>query len=69
MADFCYQDTREVFGDEYGCRNDMAGICGPSQMVTVLCEHCGLTRVDEDGVCIGPCDNPEHQDLYWRGGI
>ena len=63
MADFCRQCTIVVFGEEYADKNDMQGLCEPDEMAAVLCEHCGHTWVDNEGVCLGNCLEPEHINL------
>lgn len=51
MADFCKQCSLENFGEDY---KDFQ-FTAPDGMVTaVLCEGCGPTYVDNDGVCV--CD-------------
>lgn len=63
MADFCLQDTIEIWGKEVAIKNDMKGLCKDDEMVAVLCEHCGNTWVDSNGFCIGPCDL--HHEEYF----
>ena len=48
MADFCSQCARELLGEDCG---DMRGLCGPGEVVSVLCEGCGGTLVDSEGRC------------------
>lgn len=60
MADFCKQCSIATFGED---GKDLAGITTAQQMsegkaAVVICEGCGLTYVDPDGVCINPhCDH------------
>lgn len=73
MADFCWQDTLEVFGEEWVEKNDMKGLCGPDEMVGVLCESCGWTYVDSEGKCLGCPWHPIYgpmtlEEEYWMLG-
>ena len=55
MADFCYDCTEELFGQQYAKNNDMAGIVSREEheqhgmTAKVLCEGCGLIEVDHRG--------------------
>ena len=47
MADFCYDCTNEMFGENHdgqplGPRNDIAGIADDEDVVPALCEGCGV---------------------------
>lgn len=59
MADLCQQCTQEIFGVDWD--NDLYGLCGPDEIVRVLCEGCGWTDVNEEGVCVNP-ECPRHGD-------
>ena len=55
MAQFCYQCTQDHFGD--GNKNDFQnlskrGDTDKGLYVGVLCEGCGYTQVDHDGMCL-----------------
>lgn len=50
MADFCRQSSIELFGQDFG---DMKGLCDSKSFIEVLCEECGFSSVDSDGVCVG----------------
>ena len=53
MADFCYQCTEYLFGKEFADRNELSGLCEPTEtVVNVLCEGCGIIEVDSNGVRI-----------------
>ena len=54
MANFCWQDTAELFGADVAAKNDFIGIAGPGMVATVLCEGCGAIDVSPDGRCISP---------------
>jgi len=49
MADFCKQCSEALLGEDFG---ELRGLCGEGQTVEVLCEGCGPTIVNEDGVCV-----------------
>lgn len=50
MADFCQQASMELFDDDFG---DLRGLCREGYFVDVLCEDCGFSMVDYEGVCQG----------------
>ena len=55
MAEFCYQCTQDHFGD--GNKNDFQNMSKKSNTdkglyASVLCEGCGYTQVNHDGMCI-----------------
>lgn len=52
MADFCAQCTKTVLGVEPE-KNDFVGICQKDDIVPVLCEGCGKTKVNSEGTCLG----------------
>lgn len=52
MAEFCKQCSKALLFEN---TNDFAGLCGPDEMLPVLCEGCGPTYVDSKGRCIGKC--------------
>lgn len=47
MADFCYDCTVKLFGEEF--ENDFQGLCSDQESVHVLCEGCGHITVDYKG--------------------
>ncbi len=55
MADFCYDCTEELFGQQYAKDNDMASIVSREEYeqhgitAKVLCEGCGFIEVDHRG--------------------
>ena len=55
MADFCYDCTEELFGQQYAKDNDMASIVSREEYeqhgitAKVLCEGCGFIEVDHIG--------------------
>ena len=49
MADFCYDCTTDLFGQEYADTNEFAGIVRNDEMFFCLCEGCGWITVDKDG--------------------
>lgn len=56
MADFCRQCSIEVFGEDL---KDLSGLSSPEDTKNglysvVICEGCGATQVDHEGVCISP---------------
>lgn len=68
MADFCKQCSVATFGKD---SHDLAGITSPEDQAdnlfaVVLCEGCGVTQVDAEGVCIGGCQE-NHPDLALPG--
>lgn len=47
MADFCYECSERIFGEDFG---DLAGLCSRGEAARVLCEGCGeLIYVDYRG--------------------
>lgn len=52
MADFCKQCSIQYLGSDFG---DLAGIADPGMLSSQLCEGCGYTWVDENGVCCSDC--------------
>ena len=63
MADFCKQCSEELFGEDFG---DFRGIGDPTIELKpdegweALCEGCGLTLVNHEGVCISPYCTKRH---------
>lgn len=59
MAEFCRQCSIRVFGEDM---RDFVGITRASHTkrgtyALVICEGCGPTSVDHEGVCVSPeCD-------------
>lgn len=56
MADYCKQCSIQYFGEDH---KDLAGLISTTRVNLrlckhVLCEGCGSTFVDNDGVCVGP---------------
>lgn len=56
MADFCKQCSESLFGRDFG---DLKGLGGPNaeplkpdEGYPAICEGCGPTLVDAEGVCI-----------------
>ncbi len=52
MSDFCYKCTMNLFGEEYGHRNDFAREdeeIDDNILFRVLCEGCGWIVVDKYG--------------------
>ena len=47
MADFCYDCTVKLFGEEF--ENDFQGLCSDQESIQVLCEGCGFVEVNSDG--------------------
>jgi hypothetical protein len=71
MADFCKQCSLEIFGKDY---KDMAGLSTEEhtkkgKFAIVLCEDCGATQVDHDGVCISKDCLKKHGVLSIKGGL
>lgn len=67
MADFCKDCSIEIFGSD---TKDHAGLSKEEDtkkglFCTVICEDCGVTQVDHEGICIGNCLKPEH-NIYPR---
>ena len=59
MADFCKQCSIEIFGEDYEelalpKDSDKRGTLKDGEGWLALCEGCGGTVVDDDGVCISP---------------
>jgi hypothetical protein len=56
MAEFCKQCSREAMGEDWP-DDDLAGLVSEDEVkrglgAVVLCEGCGLIRVDHEGVRI-----------------
>jgi hypothetical protein len=56
MADFCKQCSAELFGGDF---NDLSGLITKEDVdkgyyMPALCEGCGPTGVDHDGMCLNP---------------
>ena len=49
MANFCYDCTVKLLGEEYGSKNDLQGLCPEEESIQVLCEGCGFIEVNSDG--------------------
>ncbi len=66
MAEFCVQCADELdFTPANQIEYDSTGLLTKEQQeqglaVPFLCEGCGITMVDSEGKCIGPCDHPSH---------
>lgn len=59
MADFCKQCSLEIFGEDFKeCAlpegSELRGTLPPEHGWAALCEGCGPTIVDDEGVCINP---------------
>lgn len=53
MADFCKQCSLEMFNKDFGDLAHLGKTPPPADMgFSALCEGCGPTIVDWDGVCI-----------------
>jgi hypothetical protein len=50
MADFCKQCSEDLFGEDFG---DLANLPEPDAngYSNVICEGCGMAKVDAKGVC------------------
>lgn len=62
MADFCKACSIATFGEDFG---DLAGISTPEDTTKelyarVICEGCGVTSVDHEGVCVSPVCIEKH---------
>ncbi len=68
MADFCGQCTRDTLGVGDGSQNDFVGSTTSAQEAEglaylVLCEGCGIIRVDRNGFCTSSyCDKGGHNE-------
>jgi hypothetical protein len=58
MADFCKQCSVEMFGEDFG---DLANLCAEGQRAHVICEGCGFTVVDKDGICVSDMCLSQHK--------
>lgn len=52
MADFCFQCSVDLFFPPPG---DLEGLCEEGQFARVICEGCGLVRVNHQGWCVSSC--------------
>ena len=52
MADFCWDCTAYLFGEELAPENDMKDLCEEGESTFVLCEGCGGIEVNKDGIRI-----------------
>lgn len=57
MADFCRQCALELFPPNEPYLRDLAGLSTPEDTEiglypVVICEGCGLTQVDHNGLCV-----------------
>ena len=52
MADFCKQCSEEMFDRDF---KELAITNKNVERIYTICEGCGCTVVDRDGVCIGTC--------------
>lgn len=59
MADFCKQCSQKIFN----LPSDFRNIVAEGQVLIDICEGCGLTVMDHNGVCIADC--LEHHDKQW----
>lgn len=64
MADFCKQCSEEIFKEDHGDLKGLGNgkVLPEGQGWLVLCEGCGLTTVNDEGVCFGYCMQPEHKE-------
>ena len=49
MADFCYECTIDLFGEQNAEENDFSGIVRGRERYFCLCEGCGWITVDKNG--------------------
>lgn len=49
MAEFCFDCTKETFGEVPLKNHDFYGLCKEGEIVHVLCEGCGYIWVDHTG--------------------
>lgn len=49
MADFCYDCTIDIFGEEHAKHNDLSHLCKEGEVIVVLCEGCGSIIVNHEG--------------------
>ncbi len=49
MAEFCKQCSLDIFGEDY---RELAGLTPDKKGREVICEGCGMIRVDSDGQCL-----------------
>ena len=60
MADLCKQCSIDQFGEDLG---DLKGLAKDRDTVyLVICEGCGPTVVDVDGLCVGKCLENHHEE-------
>jgi len=59
MADFCEKCSQKMFN----LPSDFRNIVLEGQVLIDICEGCGLTVMDHNGVCIADC--LEHHDKRW----
>ena len=48
MADFCKECSIDIFGND---NRELANIAKPDEWAMVICEGCGPTYVDHNGMC------------------
>ena len=56
MADFCKQCSLEIFGEDF---KDLSNISDEGEtelgrFPIVICEGCGVTQVNHEGICVSP---------------
>lgn len=54
MADYCKQCSVEYFGEDY---RELAGLCKPDEIASVICEGCGFIHVNHLGECVTDCES------------
>jgi hypothetical protein len=58
MTDLCQQCSIEALGSDSACFADPS--MADNLMRNVVCEGCGDTYVNNEGMCMGGCSNPLH---------
>lgn len=52
MANFCKRHSIRMFGKDF---KDLAGLCKEGELAYVICESCGDTCVNSEGVSVQKC--------------
>lgn len=52
MADFCKRHSIQLFGKDF---KELEGLCKKGEFVYVICESCGPTTVNHEGVSVQKC--------------
>lgn len=63
MADFCKLCSEDIFGEDYGDLKGLSSVedTAKGMYAVVICEGCGPTQVDHNGVCVGGCLNDDEE--------